>query len=235
MGEVMNLAKRLYELQSIDLDIQSFRETLAQLDLQIGADEVVLKAKADLDALKKHLAETSQKCRDMEWETDDLRKSISKLNEKLYGGKVGNPKELLSLEQELQSFSVKLRGKEDDLLELMNEEEITRKSIAVQSERVVGLEEDWQQQQKVLMKKKQEVEKQLLDLDKKRQEAASSIDSQALSLYEGLRLKRGQAVVRVEQGMCQGCRITLPMNEWQRAKSGTVVQCSSCGKILYLE
>jgi predicted nucleic acid-binding Zn-ribbon protein len=235
MGEVMNLAKRLYELQSIDLDIQSFRETLAQLDLQIGADEVVLKAKADLDALKKHLAETSQKCRDMEWETDDLRKSISKLNEKLYGGKVGNPKELLSLEQELQSFSVKFRGKEDDLLELMNEEEITRKSIAVQSERVVGLEEDWQQQQKVLMKKKQEVEKQLLDLDKKRQEAASSIDSQALSLYEGLRLKRGQAVVRVEQGMCQGCRITLPMNEWQRAKSGTVVQCSSCGKILYLE
>jgi predicted nucleic acid-binding Zn-ribbon protein len=231
----MNLARRLYELQSIDLEIQSFRETLAQLDLQIGADEVVLKAKADLDAMKKHLAETSQKCRDMEWETEDLRKSISKLNEKLYGGKVGNPKELMSLEQELENFNTKLKGKEDDLLELMTEEEVTRKSIAIQSERVVRLEADWQQQQKVLVQKKHEVEKQLLELDKKRQEAASSIDSQALSLYEGLRLKRGQAVVRVEQGMCQGCRITLPMNEWQRAKSGTVVQCSSCGKILYLE
>ena len=231
----MNLAKRLYELQHIDLEIQSFRETLAQLNLQIGANDVVLKAKADLDAMKKHLAEVSQKCRDMEWETEDLRKSISKLNEKLYGGKVGNPKELLSLEHELENFNTKLRGKEDDLLELMNEEEITKKNMAIQSERVVRLEEDWQQQQKVLVQKRHEVEKQLLEIDKKRQEVASSIDSQALTLYEGLRLKKGQAVVKVEQGTCQGCRITLPMNEWQRAKSGTIVQCSSCGKILYLE
>ncbi len=231
----MNLAKRLYELQHIDLEIQSFRETLAQLNLQIGANEVVLKAKADLDAMKKHLAEVSQKCRDMEWETEDLRKAISKLNEKLYGGKIGNPKELVSLEQELENFNTKLRGKEDDLLELMNEEEITRKNLAMQSERVVRLEEDWQQQQKALVQKRHEVEKQLLEIDKKRQEVASSIDSQALTLYEGLRLKKGQAVVKVEQGTCQGCRITLPMNEWQRAKSGTIVQCSSCGKILYLE
>ncbi len=231
----MNLAKRLYELQHIDLEIQSFRETLAQLNLQIGANDVVLKAKADLDAMKKHLAEVSQKCRDVEWEAEDLRKSISKLNEKLYGGKIGNPKELLSLEQEAESFKVNLRQKEDELLDLMNEEEVTKKSLALQSERLGKLEEEWQQQQKVMVQRRGEIEKQLLEIDKKRQEATAGIDSQALSLYEGIRLRKGQAVVKVEQGRCQGCRLTLAMNEWQRAKSGTVVQCGSCGKILYLE
>lgn len=231
----MNLAKRLYELQHIDLEIQTLQSILAEINLQIGANDDVLKTKDDLDTLKKHLAEVSQKCRDMEWEAEDLRKNISKLNEKLYGGKVGNPKELMSLEQEAQSFKAELGRKEDDLLELMNDEEGTKKSIAIQSERLDKLEADWQQQQKILIERRREVDNQLLEIGKKRQEAASSVDSQTLSLYEGLRSKKGQAVAKVEQGTCQGCRITLPVNEWQRAKSGTVVQCSSCGKILYLE
>ena len=40
----MNLAKRLYELQYIDLEIQSFLKTLNQLNLQIGANDDVVKA-----------------------------------------------------------------------------------------------------------------------------------------------------------------------------------------------
>ena len=232
----MNLARRLYELQLIDLEIQGFQQTLDQLNLQIGANDDVVKAKADLDAFKKHLAEVSQKCRDMEWETEDLQKKIAKLSGKLYGGKVANPKELVSMEQELGNFNTDLKRKEDDLLELMNEEEDTKKNLAIQSEKLAKLEQDWQQQQKTLIQKRDEVEKQLQETGKKREEAAGAIGSQTLNLYERLRAKRGQAVARAEQGTCQGCRITLSMNEWQRVKSGTVVvQCSSCGKILYLE
>ena len=136
----MNLAKRLYELQYIDLEIQNFQETLDQLNLQIGANDDVVKAKAELDDLKKHLAEVIQKCRDLEWEAEDLRKKISKLSQKLYGGKVGNPKELISLEQEFENFNAELRHKEDELLDLMNEEELTNKSVTVQSEGLGKLE-----------------------------------------------------------------------------------------------
>jgi len=231
----MNLSRRLYELQLIDLEIQGFQQTLDQLNLQIGANDDVLRAKADLDALKKHLAEVSQKCRDMEWETEDLQKNIARLSGKLYGGKVANPKELVSMEQELGNFNTDLKRKEDDLLELMNEEEETKKNLAIQSEKLAKLEQDWQQQQKTLIQKRDEVEKQLQETGKKREEATGDIDSSALNIYEGLKAKRGQAVARAEQGTCQGCRITLSMNEWQRVKSGTIVQCSSCGKILYLE
>lgn len=231
----MNLARRLYELQHIDQEIQNYREALAQLNLQIGNNDAVLEAKTALDTMKKHLAEAAQKRKDLEWEAEDLRKNIAKLNEKLYGGKVSNPKELLGMEHEVEGFKVELKQKEDELLDLMNEEETTQKGIAAQSGQVGKLEEEWQQQQKILLQKRVEVEKHLLEIDKKRQEAVSGINSEALSLYEGLRLKRGKAVVKVEQGRCQGCRLTLAMNEWQRTRSGKVVQCSSCGKILYLE
>jgi predicted nucleic acid-binding Zn-ribbon protein len=49
-----------------------------------------------------------------------------------------------------------------------------------------------------------------------------------------VRTRKGNAVVKVEQGRCQGCHIKLSMNEWQKARTGVLVQCSSCGRILYL-
>lgn len=231
----MNLAKRLYELQLIDTELHSCRETIAQLKLQIGDKDVVLKAKDELDAMKKHLVETGQKRRDLEWEAEDLQKTISKLSDKLYSGKVGNPKELMSLEQEVEGLKAKLGQREDELLELMNEEEVTQKKIATQSEQVRKVEVEWQQQQEALIQKRDEVQGRLLEFDNKRQALTSTIDSQSLGVYEGVRSKKGQAVVKVEQGRCQGCRITLPVNEWQKAKSGAVMQCGSCGRILYLE
>ena len=55
-----------------------------------------------------------------------------------------------------------------------------------------------------------------------------------LGVYESLRtLKQGRAVARIEQGACQGCRISLPTHVVQRARGGTVlVHCPSCERIL---
>ncbi|MEE8619379.1 MAG: C4-type zinc ribbon domain-containing protein [Dehalococcoidales bacterium] len=34
--------------------------------------------------------------------------------------------------------------------------------------------------------------------------------------------------------MCRGCRISLSAAELQQARSGSLVQCSNCGRILFL-
>ena len=181
------------------------------------------------------LKESETKRRDLEWEVDRLQGEIKKLSDKLYGGKVGNPKELMSIEQEVGNFKSELAQKEDGLLELMTEEESLHKNIKKQSEQLKTIENDWQQTQKVLIEKKTGLEKQLSGLVDARKELALGIDSQVLAIYDSLISRRGEAVARVAQGRCQGCRLTLPVNEWQRVRSGTLVQCSSCSKILYLE
>ena len=232
----MNWAKKLYELQQIDMEGQSYREALEQINLKIGVQDIVLKAKTDLDETKKHLDEVGQKRRDLEWELEDLQRSVSKLSDKLYGGKVGSPKELLSLEQEVESFKLKVKQEEDEFLELLDEEEVTQKGIRLQTEQVEKLELEWQHEQAVLIQKQDEGEQHLNKVENERRQMADGIDTQALSLYEGLRSRKGQpAVVKVEQGRCQGCRITLSINELERARTGALVQCGSCGKILYLE
>ena len=55
-------------------------------------------------------------------------------------------------------------------------------------------------------------------------------------MYESLlKTRDGSAVAKVERGMCQGCRLTLPTLELQRARSSEgIARCGSCGRILYV-
>jgi predicted nucleic acid-binding Zn-ribbon protein len=234
MSLVMTLVKRLYDLQQIDLDIQGEQEALDEINRQLGESEALLKAKAGFLAEQEHLVEMEKQQRDVEWEIEDLRTSIAQVNDKLYSGATKNPKELVSLEKEVEIFKAKLREKEDKLLDLMAETETIQGKIKLDGERLKKLEVEWKQEQKALAQKQAKLQSRLSDLSRKRQAVASEIIPQTLELYEGIRLRKGQAVVKVEQGRCHGCHLTLSVNEWQRARAGALIQCSSCGRILYL-
>ena len=230
----MTLGRRLHELQQIDLEIQEKQSTLDEVNHRLGESEDIARARAELSAEEEHLAEIDKQQRDMEREIEDLRGSIAQENDKLYGGKITSPKELSGLGQEVEIFKSRLRQKEDSLLDLMATVETARDKLKSDTEQLRELEKKWQQEQEVLTQRKTDLESQLSDIGQKRQAAAGEVDTQTLDLYEGIRSRKGLAVVRVEQGRCHGCRLTLAVNEWQRAKAGTLVQCSSCGRILYL-
>ncbi|UCB42192.1 MAG: hypothetical protein JSV77_06885, partial [Dehalococcoidales bacterium] len=71
-------------------------------------------------------------------------------------------------------------------------------------------------------------------LSNDRQQLAAGIVPGTVAVYEQLRLRRGTAVARVEQGACRGCQITLPTTELQQVRGGGLVRCGSCGRILFL-
>ena len=230
----MTSVKTLYDLQQIDLNIQKEQEALDEINSQLGENEALLKARTELIAEQEHLAEIEKQQRDLEWEIEDLRGSIAKLNDKLYDGKTKNPKELVSLEKEKEIFKANLRQKEDNLLDLMAEIETTQDKIKIGSERLKKLELEWQREQENLTQSQAKVKSRLSDLSQKRQALITEIAPQTLELYDSVKLRKGQAVVRVAQGRCHGCHLNLSMNEWQRARAGALIQCSSCGRILYL-
>src|SRR3989304_3945034 len=69
-------------------------------------------------------------------------------------------------------------------------------------------------------------------LEAKRPRQLEGMDRAALSLYQTLRERRqGAAVAVVERGLCQGCRITLPISLLQKSRSGLgLVQCVSSAR-----
>lgn len=230
------MARKLYELQEIDLEIDAKNEALTLVVSRLGDSEALAEARVSLATEEERLVELERSQRDVEREVEDLRSKVALLEEKLYGGSVKNPKELASLQEQVEHLKRKRRGQEDKVLDIMTEVEAMQKNVSLKSREVARIDEDWRAEQATLSGEQAELNAALADLDQKRKDLISRIDAASLELYQGLRRKRqGRAVAKVEQGMCQGCRIVLPLNVLQRARIGQeLVQCSSCERILYL-
>ena len=97
------------------------------------------------------------------------------------------------------------------------------------------VEESWQQEQKQLADEIEELKASLSKLEKEKKQALAGIDTETADCYRRLRQKKGQAVARVEQGICRGCGISLSTAELQRVKGERLIMCNSCGRILFID
>ncbi len=229
----MTVARQLYELQEIDLEIADEERRLEQAVSRLGNNDVIVEAQEKLDAEKKKLEELRRQQRALEGEIDDLASKIKAGNDELYSGRVKNPKELSNLQHEIELLKTKDDRLETRDLELMEQAESVEGEVAELAGKLEQVSAEWQREQEQLSKEKASLEVSLNDLRQKRQALAAEFDPKTVTLYEGLRKNKGFAVARVEQGVCRGCRISMPSSELQQARSGALVQCSSCNRILY--
>jgi len=231
----MSLPGQLYKLQQLDIEVQKTQQIADEIIYQLNENRALVAAESELASQKQQLTEWKRKQKNTEWELEDLQERLNHLNNKLYGGTVKNPKELVNLKREAENLKGKLSAKEDALLELMSQVEEMEARVKGSTKELKELKQEWQQKQEALTRRKIETETALTSLDENRQELAQQISPEALNLYEQIKLTKGQAIAKVEQGRCQGCRITLPTSQWQKAKAGDLVQCNSCNRILYVE
>jgi predicted nucleic acid-binding Zn-ribbon protein len=231
----MSLAEQLYKLQQVDLELQRNKQELSDVENRLSADKDLVAAESELALQKEQLEDARKKQKSSEWELEDLLEKVKKIDSKLYVGTTTNPKELVNLEKEVKGLKSQLKPKEDALLELMSQVEEIEAKVKITAEELERLKQEWEQRQETLGQRKSEVETVLAKLGGNRDRLVQQIDSESLNTYERLRLTRGQAVVKVEKGKCQGCHITVPTSQWQKAKAGDLIQCTSCSKILYLE
>ena len=232
----MSKGKQLYELQEVDLEIDAKRERLTQVMGRLGESEVLDEAHLSLARDEEKLVELQRIQREVEREVEDLQAKAAVATDKLYGGTVKNPKELSSLQEQLSNFRRKIGEGDDKTLDIMSEVEAAQNNVSVKRSEVAKIEEEWQAEQASLSQEQTELSATLSTLEQKRKELASKLDTVSLELYEDIRQKRqGRAVAKLERGMCQGCRIALPMSELQRARMGQeLVQCGSCERVLYV-
>lgn len=231
----MNKAKQLYELQELDLELEAKRQKLAQVEAGICESAVLLDARAALAQAEGRAKELSQQMKSVESDSQDMRSKAKVAVDKLYGGTVKNPKELVSLKEQVERYNKKIAGLEDKTLSLMTEMDALEKEVAAKRQQLVAVEDGWAKDQQSLLKQKGELIAAIAGIETRRSEAASKIDQASIGLYDNLRKRRqGRGVSKVEQGMCQGCRIHLPVNKLQQLRTGhNLVQCS-CERILYL-
>jgi predicted nucleic acid-binding Zn-ribbon protein len=230
----MSIAKQLYGLQEVELQIEAKEKAIEQMTSELGESQTLLRARTTLTEQKKRLDDLLAEQRSLEWEIEDVTGKVNGFEKDLYSGRIKIPKELTSLQQEVGSLKAKRTQSEDKALVVMEEADKTRQEVSRLVTDLDTVETEWRSQQDALKTRIESEKRSLADLHGKQQALAGEIDGPTLQLYRTLRQQKSSAVARVEQGICRGCRISLPLHELQSVRSGTLVQCSSCGRILYL-
>ena len=231
----MSLVGQLYRLQQIDLELQKKQQELNEAENQLSDDKALVATESKQASQSEQLGDARRKQKNSEWELEDLQEKVKQINSKLYSGITKDAKELVNLEKEVKSLKSQIKTKEDALLGLMSQVEELEAKAKATAEELEHLKREWQQRQETFGLKKSELEIALARLRIDRDELVQQSDREALNTYERLRLTRGEAVVKVEKGRCLGCHVTVPTSQWQKIKTGVLIQCNNCNRIFYLE
>lgn len=233
----MNKAEALYRLQTIDLETDESARRLKEVKAILEGNEELPRMRQALQNGEKKLSQQRAKLRDQELEMRSLNNKIATVEDRLYSGRIKNPKELGNLQDEARYLRRRKGELEDQVLESMIEVEDSEASVTEQRERLARLEEEWQETQARLSAEQSELINGHSQLKAKRAKLQKTIEAGDLALYEDLRRRRGgRAVALLEGELCQACRVTLPTSKAQQAHRGEALTlCGSCERILYVE
>lgn len=231
----MTTIKQLYSLQELDLALDSIQSQKAQAEQGLSAGLTLDQIEQSLQEAKDKLQEVQQSHRMQQLEADSLRERSTQLEQQLYGGEITNPRELEILRLEAANVGQQLDRRELGLLELSVQAEDLHKRIAALEKELADQTEAWQSRQAQFNALLEKLNAEQESLEAQRAELAATLDQRELQKYESLRKgKGGRAVAKVERGLCQACRMSLPTQQLQRVRSGRqTVLCSSCGRMLF--
>jgi uncharacterized protein len=224
----------LYQLQTLDLAITQHRNRLAEIAATLGKDEAVAAARGSLENAEKALKPWQNKTRDLDLEIKGIVQKIQAADQRLYSGKVSNPKELRDLQEEIESLKRRQSQLEDDLLEAMIQVE-ERQAVSQDAQQALNrAQAAWTHDQGDLLVEQQRLQNELAQLELRRKQGAATIDSKLITIYETIRTKkRGQAVALLKGDSCTTCGVEQTSVIAQRVRQGSeIVYCASCGRIL---
>ncbi len=227
-------ANQLFQLQETDTAVEQARKAIGQLEQQIADNSVLARARQIMANTERQEAELKSKQRQLEMNDADLTAKIKAATDQLYGGKVGNPKELANLQHEADILKTKLNAVEDSVLEIMDRLEKAGAAVIQTRAGLKRVEAEQQQNQQTLRAELKAQQERLVVLTGERAELVSTIDPALVSHYDRLRAGKGLAVAAVERGICQGCRIGLFAAQMQQARAGKLINCGNCGRFLHL-
>ncbi len=230
----MTTAAELLALQETNLAIDSAVARLTEVEAQLGETEELIRARQRVEEGRESVRQVRARQKELDLDAGEAREKAAEIDRKLYGGTVKNPKELEDFQADLTSLRGQLRKREDVLLEVMLELEDVEAALKGAESTLAETEAAWTANQAALAETQAALKGEIGALEEKRSGQVDGMDRAALSLYETLRERRqGTAVAVVERGLCQGCRISLPMSVIQKARAGAgLVQCVSCERIL---
>lgn len=230
----MTISRQLFSLQEFDLALDRIDSQKTEAETELGSGGGAIDVETALTSEQQTLEEVRSMHREQQVDAEGQRQRSSELDRQLYDGEVTDPQVLEDLQQEANKVRNLLQDRDTRLMELSLKAEESRNRCSELENRITEIRTAWETRSAQLNQIIKELAPEREELSAKRGVLAQSLESVSVQKYELLRkAKGGTAVAKVERGLCQGCRMSLPTHQNQQVKAGRqTVLCSSCGRIL---
>jgi predicted nucleic acid-binding Zn-ribbon protein len=226
---------KLYELQQVDSALARADTHRRGLD-DGAAKRVEIKGAASrLEALNRNLAAAQTRLRTLDLEVQSLRAKAGKLEADMYSGRIGNPKELSAMQEDVAAIGRRVQHLEDESLAVMEEVESREAERRRAQEELKAAEAALARVVEAYERDSGDADREIASLTARREVLAAEVDEAVLRRYERLRAaKSGVAVVEVKGGICVGCHVAVPERLVSRLgrDPDLLAACDGCGRLL---
>ena len=226
--------KQLTGLQVIDLEIAKFdAEINAEKAALINREKAFNEDQASIDELQEKIETAETQRREFEAQLSDELSRIKERQSKMM--QVQTNREYQSLLKEIEDGKKSIKEKEDEVVRIMEASEANAKIMAEQESLI-------KEEKKALAGEKSQVDKHAKKIEgkkakivAKRNSLAKNIKTPVLKKYDMLLTRRnGKAVVGVVNGVCQGCFMSIPPQQFNEILKGDrMLNCPTCQRILF--
>ena len=227
----------LFQLQQLDLELDRLAAEQQAVVASLQGSTRLRRIRNEVQAAQQQLQVGQQAQQETEWTLDDLAHRLQQKEQRLYNGTVTNPKELQSLQHEVQQLRAQYNRQEERVLEAIDTTDALKEALQQKQRDLEKAEDVWQSEYNELASRQSQLDVRKQELTQKRQQLSSSLTEDLLKRYDAMRRsKQGRAVSKVEQNSCQWCRVILTPSELQHVRISNELQtCTNCGRILYYD
>ena len=231
----MNQRTFLYQLQLLDLELDKNEKRLSEIREIISYSDDVNKIEKDISTIEAEKKTWQQKLNKISGEAQIVQEKTKKSEQSLYDGTIKNPKELQSVNIEIDSLKKRLSVLDEQQLEIMFSIEELDDQISNKKQSLESLLKEKNAQKEILLREIEDIEKLNNKLTIEKSPIITQIEDEFLRTYEKLRKSKNKiAVSLIVDNACSMCGNGLPPMEVQKAKSNVdEIFCPVCKRFLY--
>jgi predicted nucleic acid-binding Zn-ribbon protein len=230
---------RLLELADIDAELTRIEHRRRGLPEHAELQRLEAKDGELRDSIAALTAQNSDLKREQakaEADVEQVRSRIERDRRRLDSGMVNSPRELESLQSEVQSLHRRQSDLEEVVLDVMERLETVQNTLTQSTAEREQLATELTSVAAARDTALAELGEQSVKAADRRVEVASAIPADLLDLYDRLRAQHGGVgAAALRQRRCQGCNLTLntvDLNAIRAAPEDEVMRCEECRRIL---
>ncbi|HEX3732182.1 MAG TPA: C4-type zinc ribbon domain-containing protein [Mycobacteriales bacterium] len=230
---------RLLDVQAVDTarnQLTHRRNNLPELAELERLNAEVSDAEGSLEQFRERVGDLDKQIRALEFEVETVQARAQRDKSRMDSGAISSPRELESMQHEVQTLAAKQGELEDRELEIMEQRDAVDVDLSAAAQRFQQLRGEYyatiERRNAALAE---------IDVEDSRREAertklVAELPADLLELYERLRASNGgvgASALRAKR--CQGCQLELfgtALAELKAAPEDEVVRCDECGRIL---